>query len=70
MECEKSFCPANRAASRATDELVNRSLERQRARLDFLAQRVPGGESVFASHHRLSIVQRKIRGADLFESPA
>src|SRR5262252_6323767 len=65
MEREKSFRAVDRAAGGAADELVDGRIERQRARLDFFAQGVPGCESVFARNRRLGIMQSQIRGADL-----
>ena len=54
-----------RAAGRAADELVDRGVERQRARLDLFAQRVPRGESVLARDHRLRVVQREASAREL-----
>ncbi len=65
MQREESLGASGRAAGGAADELVHGRIERQRARLDFFAQRVPGRESVLARDRRLRVVQRQIRGADL-----
>src|SRR6187551_3587660 len=67
MKSQEPFCAPGCAACRATDELVDRMLERQGARLHFLAQRVPGDEAVLAGDHGLGIVQREIGGADVVE---
>ena len=48
MQREQPLGAARRAAGRAADELVDRRVERQRARLDFFAQRVPRREAVLA----------------------
>ena len=67
MEREKPLRAARRAAGGASDELVDGGVERQRPRLDFLAQRVPGREAVLTRDRRLRVVQRQIGGGDLVE---
>ena len=67
MQREQSRRAASRAAGGAADELVDGRVERQRARLDFFAQRVPGRESVLARHRRLGVVERQILDVDLVE---
>ncbi len=64
VQREEPFRAAARAASRAADELVDRGFERERSRLDFLAQRVPRVKAVLARDGRLRVVQREIGGGD------
>jgi hypothetical protein len=67
MTREQPFRTSRGTAGCAANELVDRRLERQRARLDFFAQGVPRREPVFARDRRLRIVQRQIDRADLVE---
>ena len=61
MKREQSLGAAGRAAGRAANEFVDRGVERQRARLDLLAQRIPRREAVLARDHGLRVVQRQRR---------
>src|SRR5258708_38956089 len=67
MQRKRSLRRAGRAAGGVADELVDGRAERQRARLDFLAQRVPGRKSVLTRDRRLRIVQRQMRDTGLVE---
>jgi hypothetical protein len=70
VQREQPFGAGGRAARRAADELVERGVERQRARLHLFAQRRPRRKSVLASDHRLGIVQGETRCGTLVNGPA
>ncbi len=65
MQREQPFGAAGGAAGGAPDELVDGGVERERARVDLVAQRVPGRESVLACDHGLRVVQRERELAEL-----
>jgi hypothetical protein len=59
MQRQQPLRAAGRPSRRAANELLDGGLERERARLDLLAQRVPGVEPVLARDHRLRVVERE-----------
>jgi hypothetical protein len=56
MDFEQSLRAARCAARGAPDEFVNRSIERKRARFDFVTQCFPGRETVLTGDNRLGVV--------------
>ena len=57
MQREQPLCAARRAAGRGADELLDGGVERERARLDFVAKRLPRRQAMLARDDRLRVVQ-------------